>query len=123
MKYKKAFKKNYHGFAFDKKISKKHQQQLESRGFDDTELWNLDNTIAEFILPRLKAFRENPVGYPTNLTEKKWNKALDKIIFSLDLSLNDDKWLNLNIKERNILHKKYKKGFKLLGRYFGDLWQ
>ena len=42
-----------------KEIFKK--QRLE-RGFDETELWNLDTTILKFILPRLKAFKENTFG-------------------------------------------------------------
>lgn len=31
------------------------KQRLE-RGFDNSELWSLDSTIAEFVYPRLKAF-------------------------------------------------------------------
>lgn len=36
------------------------KKQREERGFDNTELWNLDRTIASFIAPRLKAFMEAP---------------------------------------------------------------
>jgi hypothetical protein len=32
--------------------------QRRKRGFDDRELWGLDQTIAEFVYPRIKAFRE-----------------------------------------------------------------
>ena len=32
--------------------------QRRKRGFDDRELWGLDHTIAKFIYPRIKAFRE-----------------------------------------------------------------
>lgn len=35
-----------------------YSQQRKSRGFDDTELWSLDISMAEFILPRLKAYRD-----------------------------------------------------------------
>ena len=36
------------------------QQRLE-RGFDDTELWGLDLTIAKFILPRLIEYQKQAV--------------------------------------------------------------
>jgi len=31
----------------------KWSKQREKRGFDDTELWNLDVTISKFLVPRL----------------------------------------------------------------------
>ena len=34
------------------------KRQREERGFDDRELWSLDVTLAKFLVPRLKAFRE-----------------------------------------------------------------
>jgi len=45
--------------------------QIKERGFDSTELWNLDYTIALFILPRLKVFREAEAGHPGSLTQVK----------------------------------------------------
>lgn len=48
------------------KNMKKWEKQRYKRGFDDTELWGLDYTIASFILPRLIAFREmGKNGMPT----------------------------------------------------------
>jgi hypothetical protein len=62
--------KRYHGFADAKGMKKDKRQKLwkkqrDERGFDDTELWNLDVTMAKFILPRLAAFhKQSPVyGY------------------------------------------------------------
>lgn len=65
-KYKKS-RKNFSlsktCFKHDKskkalKAQKRWELERKSRGFDSTELWNLDATIAEFILPRLIAFKE-----------------------------------------------------------------
>ncbi len=36
----------------------RHFFQRRTRGFDDSVVWGLDYTILEFILPRLKLFRE-----------------------------------------------------------------
>lgn len=57
--------KNYHGFCttivdnkgFTEK-SIKYLDQYDKHGFDDTELFDLDASIACYILPRLKAFKE-----------------------------------------------------------------
>lgn len=59
---------NYHGFAHDLPDTdnrlKKFRKQREKYGFDNSELWNLNTTIAKFILPRLKAFRKDIYGIP-----------------------------------------------------------
>ena len=45
------------GEETDKREPEWKAQRL-TRGFDDTEMWSLDCTIAEFIAPRLKVFLE-----------------------------------------------------------------
>jgi len=86
--------------------------QRRKRGFDDSELWSLDDTIIRFTLPRLKAFRNlhngsGPMGYPAGLAEdfgiykaddvgnvtqeqndkayNKWLEILDKMIESMEM--------------------------------------
>lgn len=56
-------------YSLSKTISKKDKRQKlwrkqrDERGFDDTELWNLDVTMAKFILPRLKEFhKQSPIA-------------------------------------------------------------
>jgi hypothetical protein len=129
---------NYYGFAFDepgegynkkflkskkgkkaiKKIKKKNKQfkkQLQKRGFDDTELWNLDTTIISFTLPRLKEFRKNIIGYPSQISEKKWKRILDNIIWSFEQYMKDD------VLQED--YKKYIRGFKYFGKYLPNMWQ
>ena len=127
---------NYYGMAFDepgsgynkkfleskegkkeikktKKRQKSLRKELKKNGFDRSETWGLDYTIARFVLPRLKYFSENLHGYPGNLTEKKWNKILKKMIYAFENMLDDE-----------ILDKDYKriqKGFNLFGKYFQSL--
>ena len=36
----------------------KYKQQRFENGFDDTETWHIDRTLALFIIPRLKRFIE-----------------------------------------------------------------
>ena len=134
---------NYYGFAFDKpekgfnkkylkskkgikeikkikKYNKKHLKRLKKHGFDDTELWNLDVTISKFVLVRLKRFRQTSIGYPSNLTEKKWKKILKKMIYSFEFHLNED--LNKYDKFTKKDNKKIEKGFILFAKYLTNLW-
>lgn len=79
-------------FSLDlsEKEEKFKEQRLE-RGFDDTELWNLDMTILKFILPRLKAFKEATIGYPGDFNNlEEWIKCIDKMIKSIEQILNDE---------------------------------
>lgn len=55
------------------------KQQREERGFDSTELWNLDSTIAKFITPRLKAYAQG------ELHNVEWSNTLSKMIIAFDL--------------------------------------
>lgn len=60
-------------------------EQRASRGFDSTELWNLDVTISRFIAPRLKAFAADLHGFPNGLTEESWLIELNKMIAAFEL--------------------------------------
>ena len=89
---------------------------------DKKDLYNLDKTLAEYILPRVKRFREiNKESYPADLKDMKaWNKILDQIIFSFQYSLKESIEADEKIREKN--QRKYKKGMKLFAEYFEDLW-
>jgi hypothetical protein len=89
--------------------------QRRTRGWDDTELWSLDHTIAKFMVPRLKRLKEVKMGYPANELPsyneeydtnpqnyedevyeeyekqllKEWDEIIDKMINAFELVLND----------------------------------
>lgn len=66
-----------------KKWLKRHNQYVKN-----SELWNFDNTICEWIVPRLKKFKEINCAYPGVApmdTPEKWDDALDKMIRALNL--------------------------------------
>lgn len=85
--------------------------QRRAMGFDNSDLWSLDVTLAEFILPRLKAFRDNHMSHPVNLTYDEWNVILDKMIVSFEVACIGN-WRYDDVDE----------GFKLFGEYYMDLW-
>lgn len=86
-------------------------QRLE-RGFDDTECWNLDSTISQFIEPRLKVFKEQTAEYPANLSKEEWDKVLNKMLDAFHYINNDPDNHTEEINE----------GLDLFRKYFFDLW-
>lgn len=91
-------------------------QRLE-RGFDDSELWNLDSTICKFIYPRLKAFSENIIGYPANMTYDEWECILKQMVKAFEIIIGDDDW-----EFNDELYDNVDKGLNLFRKYFFNLW-
>lgn len=87
------------------------RQRIE-RGFDDTELWNLDTTLLKFLLPRLKEFKKQTKSYPSSVESfEEWQNILQKMIDAIEYNI----YGNYNIEE-------YNEKFKLLQEYIFDLW-
>ena len=94
-----------------------YTQQRINRGFDDSELWNLDITIIKFILPRLKAFKDYTKSIPYSLkSEIEWKDILNRIILGFELYLESD------IADLNDSESKIDEAFKLFFKYFKSLW-
>jgi hypothetical protein len=97
-------------------------EQRRDRGFDDTELWGLDDTFARFILPRLKALRQQKLEPPSKTMElTRWYSLLDKMIRAFELLLPEGggAWSRgtLNDRERAQLQD----GLDLFRKYFFHL--
>lgn len=102
------------------KREKKYIKQRMNRGFDDSEAWNLDSTIARFIIPRLKVLKINTHGYPSNLTEKTWDEILDKILLAFELDLADK--CDSDVSKMTENDAKIQEGLDLFAKYFRHLW-
>lgn len=110
----------------------KYHHQRKQQGFDDTEVWNLDITFAEFALPRLKRFKEVHNGVPAELCEgctieegsKKWDGILDHIIKAFEWHIdrnarsdyNPDDW------QADFVNRYIHEGLGLFAKYFFTLW-
>jgi len=94
--------------------------QRRIRGFDDTVTWSLDWHIAQYILPRLKLFRDKTNGYPTDFDSlEKWQECIDKMIFSMQ-AYSDGLWEHYG--EPKDYFDRVEEGILLFGKYFGHLW-
>lgn len=89
-------------------------------GFSPHECWNLDCTIAQFVLPRLKHFRRHIVSIPNELSLDEWKEILDKMIYAMEYSGGHYKIKNIATFYE--YDQKCQEGFELFGKYFTALW-
>lgn len=112
-------------FSLGKEIDEREPEwkaQRLTRGFDDTEMWSLDCTIAKFIAPRLKAFKEVSADrgdHPGSLTATKWQKILNDMIEGFEIYPDRFKWTG---EENDKNWKKVDKAMSLFHKYFFALW-
>ena len=98
----------------DKREEKFLKQRLE-RGFDESETWSLYNTIASFIVPRLKTFKDINICHPPEISPNDWDNILDKMIRGFELVDNSD-FLSEEESEE------VREGLNLFTEYFFALW-
>jgi len=121
---------------------------------DKWDTHSLDHTLAHIIHPALVQFRENLSGYPgeKGMTMAKWEKILDKMIFSFGETMNDvnaiekfssgdydwivtkledggEEWqkgpnatYKFDTRGYKAYNKKLQEGFELFGKYYSNLW-
>lgn len=91
---------------------------------NESELWNLDFTITNFALPRLRAFkRMKRFGYPANLSnQEEWEVILDKMIFSFTEHKKEFISKKMTTEEIMNYEDKITEGFELFGKYLRSLW-
>lgn len=97
---------------------KEFERQRLARGFDSSELWNLDITIARFIYPRLKAFYENSRRCdtsPISMEPQEWLSVLKQMVDGFEILSSD----RMKSKEDEA---KETEAVNLLAKYFFALW-
>ena len=63
----------------------KYNPKAIAKTIEVEELYDLDVTIARFILPRLMLFKKHCEGTPRpNMTREEWNEVLDKMIYAFE---------------------------------------
>ena len=132
----------------NKRLRKKQLKKI-GKYVNPSECWNLDITICEWIIPRLKEYKNKTIGFPPidrkfyfetkefkNITFEDWQNILDEIILGFEQILIDpldiaiDK--NLEFKNKtdskiyedicNERQKKIERGLDLFKYYIQDLW-
>ena len=83
------------GKFYSKKRQKKADDFEKKHGFRYEDSWNLDNSIACYILPRLVWLRDTTHGYPSEFVKEKdgakeWEKILNEMIYGFYLYVSKD---------------------------------
>ena len=108
--------------------------QRKIRGFDETELWDIQYHLKKWLSKRLEIWLKiGTSGYPSGLTPTKWNNILKELLWwSRDSSLDEDKLYDKK-RSKEISKEEYKKQKKkwgkrvlrargYLGKYVENLW-
>jgi len=99
----------------------KYKKQREERGFDDTETWHLDKTLALFLIPRLERFIQVNNGYPGGETEESFNEKLNFILKSFKEYYNgENDEVSLELEKERLINAN--KAVAILGEIWFDLW-
>ena len=100
-----------------------YKQQRFEQGFDDTETWHMDRTIALFIIPRLKKFIELNNGIPTGETVESYDEKLKFIISAFENYYATNKYYeSVDDAERKQLTDDVKKAVEYLSELWFELW-
>ena len=101
----------------------KYRQQRFLNGFDDTETWHMDRTMALFIIPRLKRFMEVNNGIPIGETDESYDEKLRFIIQAFENYYATDQYYNsVDIEERKKLTDDVKLAVEYLSKLWFELW-
>ena len=99
----------------------KYKNQREERGFDDTETWHLDKTLALFLIPRLERFIQVNNGFPGGETEESFNEKLNLILNSFkEYYYDENKEVSLELEKERVIN--LKKAAVILGEIWFYLW-
>ena len=108
-------------YSGDSEKLEKYKKQRDERGFDDTETWHIDKTLALFLIPRLERFIEVNNGFPCGETEESFNEKLNFILKSFqEYYYNECDEVSLDLEKERL--KNAKEAAVLLGVIWFDLW-
>ena len=91
--------------------------QRRTRGWDDSQCWSLDYSLAKIILPRLQRFKEVTIGFPADLSEQEWASILDQMIAAFQFFGSEERW--------SAPHEeceKHQEGIDLFAQHYQSLW-
>ena len=103
--------------------------QRVTRGWDDREIWSLDNTISKFVLPRLKLLKKNKHGIPCDFVNKdgsvredEWNRKLDEMIWAHWFIVNQAELPYHRFHDHFGEWERCRAGLGYFGKYYLSLW-
>lgn len=105
----------------NKRIRKKQLKKF-GKYVSSSDIWDLDITIAKFILPRIELFRKVVDSYPDRDLNsfEEWCGILDKMIEAFRLITETTFKIKYDEIERD--EKTIEEGLDLFRKYYHDMW-
>ena len=108
----------------------------EEEGIREQELWSLDMTLTDYILPRIQAFRKmKRHGYPveditaeTDVSDEEWKQTTDRSMAEWENKLFDIETAFKTLKDvednarTNSQNEAIKHGLALFAKHYEHLW-
>ena len=90
------------------------------------DTWNMDQTLAMIIHPMLIQLKATKHGYPSTLTEERWDEMLDEMIWAFEQKCRDN-WMDdygysWDSEEAKVHQERMTAAFKLFGEYYESFW-
>lgn len=105
-----------------KSTQERYSNQRIENGFDDTETWHVDRTMALFLIPRLKRFMEVNNGIANGETAESYDEKLRFIIKAFENYYATDKYYNNCAGDRETLVKDVRQAVDYLSDLWFELW-
>lgn len=102
-------------------IKEPHLEEEDEIIIDDWDLWSMDVTLSQIIHPMLVKFRENVDGSPLGISDERWKKILDEMIWSFNFILNEDS-VPIHIRNDKQIIEQLQNGLNLFAKHFQSLW-
>ena len=110
--------------------------QRGRRGFSDRDTWDFDYYLSDVIVGGITQLENNFSGVPNDLSEEEWRKILSqiKLTFQVSKYISEGDWIYTTSKDRKKYEKygfhvmsneeceEYRKGWRLLNKYYFNLW-
>ena len=77
-------------------------------------------SLADWIIPRLRRFKELATGYPADITSfEQWQAIIDEIIWTFEYIQKESSWSDRHWKRNS---KRMEAGLALFAEYLTGLW-
>lgn len=104
----------------------KNIYQRSRRGWGDSDLWDFDSYVAEFMETAMSRYKVESYGHPVDVTEQEWDDIIDEIIYGF--RQYRIWWENVDtltpeqeIESWDELNKSLERSFYLWSKYFYNL--
>lgn len=111
----------FHRFWFKLKRKVRYFLQRKFRGFDDSELWSLDITFANWAIPRLEQYNNINCGFPPNTTLEQFQNIINEILYGLELFRRRIEDCD-NLYEETLIILEFEHSTKLFAEYIREIW-